>query len=1182
MVKNESHGTVNGPLVQAESINGNINFEAPRSDHRLREAMASATVPVGQGRGVVVARDLVLTCAGLVEALGGPVRRVGSALVLVRVELGDHPIACLAAGMPADEAQALLRLSDTAGAPVLNRRTGAVCGLYDGREVVEIPSVPEAAAEAGRANHAWLDLLDADQLRAGEWRHAGERLRSYLTTISGADQKHSYHFLCPRIPELSTIYVSRTAARDARREDGGDADEVELLRAEKLLQRHAGGVQIVDAPGMGKSSLVRRLAADAAHNWLERGYEEFVPLLVPAAVLSLPKPLPDALAEGFSKWFSSSLATRELVELFSEEPIPGVPWLIFADGLDEIAGLSQRDAVMTSIRKHRKSNEYRFLITSRPLRYNELGKIERPGFPTYRIEPFSDVELERFAERFLAAQGDGTNGSAADFMEHVRRTEMLALAKVPLTATMLCTLYTDQPTAELPSNQALLYREFLDWARRKRNDPVVRNKLRTSVAGGPSAAAAVDEVMDDLDDLLKHVAHLGQGGATAADRGSLLDNAVSWAGSRKPRGISDQEWKEVLSDALRQSGVLIQTSDDRFEFMHKTVEEYLAARAIADQHPAPNRRTVRKLLSTRAAWPSGRVRIFLAAHWLADEVDLSRYLRGTLRGWRRQENVGFLVESVQHGLRLDEKVRRRVEKLVLRKMHDTKTPVGAWEEAVRRLEVVNPELAVHELEGLADRSANPDEGRCLQALRELIFLAVPGVPRLAESFLVRDDTNVQARKALIEALGQHDRATAIALLSRMAECAEIKESRRVEVAARLVSISQESGMRVLVGLSEGENLTDYGRFAAVREILKVDSDLGLSKLRVLLEEVRDEGLWGRVADLLGAHDVRELRECLGVIANSSESAPGRRHSAAAMLVDRFDEGHRTLLDIVRDGRLSVPLRIKSVVRAGSCDGSLARIVLLDVLEGASLSGPMRIDALEALLRFDPGAAREGLVKLIRIDRFGPEDQLRVLKIEPGRSSEEQAELCVLVARRPGRYQVRIDAAHLAAKCDRGRARQAFSAIVEDRSIDDGDRVAAALEPIKYGSEFCGGLLEILVRDSALSETAVEKASRELWRHAPVRWRRVIFALFADSSCSRSHRVCFVRGGKSRSEAVSLLESIASKRGDDTVRLEAAHVLAELRREEEAIKAFRAIENDMRAGKRARREASAGADRLERR
>ena len=61
----------------------------------------------------------------------------------------------------------------------------------------------------------------------------------------------------------------------------------------------------------------------------------------------------------------------------------------------------------------------------------------------------------------------------------------------------------------------------------------------------------------------------------------------------------------------------------------------------------------------------------------------------------------------------------------------------------------------------------------------------------------------------------------------------------------------------------------------------------------------------------------------------------------------------------------------------------------------------------------------------------------------------------------------------------------------------------------------------------------------------------------------------------------LLADIVSRRSEDTVRLGAAYVMAVLR-VPEAIKAFRVIENDGRAGKRARREVGAEADRLERR
>lgn len=1170
---------MNGPLVQAGSINGDVTIQVPRSDHRLQEALASATVPLGRGKGVVVAPDLVLTCAEIADELGLSMQRWGPALALTEVELGEHPAACLATDVPAQEG-ALLRLSNDAGAPVLNRRTGAVCGVYDGDSMIEIPPITDDIARAQRANHAWLDLLDTDQLREGGWRHADERLRQYLRTIGTADREHSYRFLCPRVPPLSTIYVARTAVRNRRTTDGTEGTEAELLRADELLHRHHGA-QIVDAPGMGKSSLVRRLTANAARSWLEHDGEKFVPVLVPAYSLALPEPLPNALAKGVSRWFSPSLAHHDLVDLFNDEPIAGVPWLIFVDGLDEIAGRTERNTVLEKIKEHRTRGRYRFLITCRRFTDTDVRRIEQVRFPTYRIQPFSDADLERFAERFLSAQDKATAGTAADFMTHVRRTRMLDLAKVPLTATMLCTLYADQPTAELPENHAHLYSEFLEWARLKRNDPAVRSMLRVSIAGGgPATASAVDSVMDDLDELLKHLALQLQEADSRTERPSLLEIATRWSDPYKPRGVSASEWTELLSDALRQSGLLIQTGSDEFEFMHKTLEEYLAARAIVSRHPAPKGRAARKLMSTRSAWPSRRVKTFLVAQWLANEADLSRYLRRTLRGWRWRDNVDFMVELVQHGVNLpDERVQRRVERLLCREVSRSKTSAVEWRDAVRQLEVINRGLAVQELERLADRDRTA-EGRCLEAVQELTVRAAPNARQWAEAFLTHDETEPRSRAVLVETLAQHDRKLAVSVLSEIAD-GNASEPRRLEAAVQLKPVDVDSCANALNRLVGDRKLSIPTRISAVRELLDTALETGIVQLSAMLLEVNVPRPWQEIADLFEEYDADGARSILTMIASKNDTLPDRPHAAASMLVDRFGVGHDRLLDIARDHRLGTSLQIKSVARVGDRDPQIATEVLLDVLSRVAPANPHRVDALEALLPIDPETAHEMLTALAEEDQVSFESQVRAIKLGAGRTAWERGELCVRIACSRGNFRPRLEAANLAAESLHPRWNKAFRSMVESGSLSEQQRIDTAKEARRHDFTFCGVLIEILVRDRSMSPARSEQAAEELRQHDFGRFRQVSLDLVGDPSYSRSQRARAANDGALRSTAVSLLLSIASGRSDGRTRLEAAHVLSLLDRAK-AIDAFRQIENGRRAGARVKHEAREEADRLERR
>lgn len=1169
---------MNGPLVQVGSVNGDVTFQLRAADQRLREALDTATMRLGRGKGVAVAENLVLTCVELAEEQGLRVQRLGTALALAEVEFSGQATACVAVGVPSGQ-QALVRLSDDIGAPVLNQLTGAVCGVYDGKDVAALPWVPERIAEAGRANHAWLDLLDDDQLREGRWRHPGEQLRRYLKAIGAADEEHAYRFLRALAPPLSAIYVERRTVRNSESDEESERGAVQRLRADELLHHHPG-VQIVDAPGMGKSSLVRRMTADVAQNWLQHGRDELVPVLVPADVLALPEPLPNALAKGAVRWFSLSLSSQEIVELFNNEPTPGVQWLVLVDGLDEIAGRSQRREVLRKIADHREDARYRFVVTSRPLQHDDIGRIEQASFPSYRIEPFTAAELKEFASRFLAAQDGAAGGSAADFMDHVRRTEMHALARVPLISTMLCTLYADKPAAELPRNQSQLYGEFLEWTRTKRNELDVRAKLRTSIGGGgQAAAAAVDSVLDGLDELLQYLAYRRQGIDGRPAGRSLLDDALHWAESLKPSAVSHLEWTELLSDALRQSGLLSQAGGTEFEFLHKTLEEYLAARELAARYPDPNRRAARRLLDIRQERPGRRVKIFLAAHWIENGADLNRYLRRILRGRRWRAN-GFLTELIRYGFPItDEKLQRRVERLLCREVRKHTSPAIEWKDAVEQLEVVDPDLAVFELEKLADRDKTT-EGRCLEALRELVTRGVRSVPQLTESFLTHSAITDRSRTALVQTLGEHDPELAAALLTKIA--AEIVGgTNRVRAAELLITVDEVRGREMLSAFAADRAFDDRSRVRAAESLLKTAPAADAQLLPALLHDVEAPEPWKQAAELLYQQDADALRELLAEIAGEDGLTPAqRRYEAASMLVERFELGHDRLLETALDRRLDHNLRIEVVVRAGQWNPQTAVTIVLDLLKLASPFDSVRLTALEALLPIEPETAHAELTKLARAHTQTVENRFHAVELGAGQSDWDRADICVRIARTHGRRKPRLKAAHAAAKFDRSRAEQAFRGLVEDSALTNEQRINAATAAQKYGDRLGSDLLTTLARDQHFAPDGKLQATEQLKGHSPGRHQQVMLELVGDDALPRGHRVQAAKKSRNQPEAVTRLAKIAAGRSDDSTRLAAAHVLSGLDRSR-AAEAFRHIENQRKTGRRAKQEARHEADKLER-
>jgi hypothetical protein len=112
---------------------------------------------------------------------------------------------------------------DLAGAPVLNFRTGAVCGMVclpaqgDSAYLMSVASLLERGplADGGPGSLAepadWLSVLPDEQIRAGGWLYPGPQLRAYLEAAVRAAQVHPW--VIPEItpPPLTSVYVHQKA-----------------------------------------------------------------------------------------------------------------------------------------------------------------------------------------------------------------------------------------------------------------------------------------------------------------------------------------------------------------------------------------------------------------------------------------------------------------------------------------------------------------------------------------------------------------------------------------------------------------------------------------------------------------------------------------------------------------------------------------------------------------------------------------------------------------------------------------------------------------------------------------------------------------------------------------------------------------------------------------------------------
>ncbi|MEY8040041.1 NACHT domain-containing NTPase [Saccharopolyspora cebuensis] len=1170
MHKNEINGPVHGHVVQASCIQGGVHVHQSELGDVLRR-LRDVTVAVGAGSGVRVAPGTVLTHAALTDSTAVP---LDGGLALIRSEPDDRPFACVALGQPTEDERVVA--GSTTGSPVLDRRTGGVCGVLDeAGELASVPEVPELIS-AARRNYDWLDLLSDEQRRAGGWQHPMPRLRRYLATVARADDEHAYSLVSRQVPSLSKIYLTRLTTQAA---DASEPPEhLERLPEDRLLDHHPG-IQVQDIAGMGKSSLVRRLAAESARRWLAEGEGSFVPVLIPAEALTKASPLPNALADGVVQGFTHQLDRSQLVELFGAEPLPGVDWLVLVDGWDEILDAAARHSVLRTIGSLREQPGYRVLITSRPRAWREFrGQIDQTRYPTFTMELFNDEELQDLAARVLRErQHPDPVGAAGDFLAQVHRTKLRTLAHVPLFSTMLCLLYAEDPNEELPDNQSHLYDRFVSWLNAKLIELDARTRLRNRVSRhGQAAEQAVDQLFENIESLLQKIAFERQKlGAEQRDL-SIIEHALTWAGAEPPTSLmSPAEWGELLADVLQISGLVIQPGSE-LRFLHQTVEEYLAACHL-DANSDPRRWSGRRLLAPQQSWPWPHleVKAFLAARW-ADEagVDLTRMLRKLLRWGRWRHNIGFLAKLVQEGVELDQDLVDRAVRILCKVVSNPKSASNEWKDCLTWLEDLDKNRAAHELEALA--STAPWDRR-YEAVRELASLHGERALPVIRQFINDARVGTTPRTVLARHLRDLGIKQVHALFTDIA-ADESNGALRVE-AAKILTSELGHDLAVMGALTVDLGLDDEKRLEASKIVLEHDVDRGLDALSALVHSATEPSVWRDAVRLIEARNPGRAEAELTAFTESEKAPIDLRFDAARILVREYEREVGLLLEMAKSRKLDRERRLAAAKMARRDDLEAAAALILDIVASCAPTDPYRLEALECLVGINDAEAFSALRDFVRTPDQDDPSRFRAVEISdrcasPATVADLYGELATSSSVNSA---WRVKAARAAFAKHTAKGAKFLAVIAKDSNAQAENRYEAALVLLRHDRTKGSESLVVIGEDRSLPGTfrmeVLDKASPGMTQKA---WER----LAEDSAVAESVRLSAAQKIRDPTTRERLLAAKAAGAKSGQIRFDAALALARVNRDK-GLAALRAIASDRRINPSIAEKAAKAAGRLDR-
>ncbi|MGW3442389.1 trypsin-like peptidase domain-containing protein [Streptomyces sp. NPDC001076] len=707
------------------------------------------------------------------------------------------------------------------GSPVVNERTGAVCGMLarsdkaGSAHMVPIGEILTRCA-VPPAPVTWLETLTDGQVRAGGHRYPAAQLRDYLEAAREAADEHPYAALLTDAGDvpLSAVYVrqeashteDRTAADGprGRRPSGRDG----AAAAESVLTAHRH-VLFTGGAGSGKSSLLRRLAFTAATAWLDDSGQapSYIPVLVTADQL-VDRPLPEALANALARDLPG-LRRSPVPELFESAPMPSVDWLVCVDGLDEVLDPEDRSRVIRMIQRWAREPHLRFVVASRSLVTAEMSRLDE--LERYALLEFDHAEVGELVRTwFTALRVEDARTRADALTEALRQGRLAEVARNPLYLTMICAVAA---VRDLPRNPAELYARFIGILREKG-----AQRLRRS---DPGPHGITPDLLERVYDVLHPVAELRQSG----DARPLLDQAAELLAEYTP--------PETVLRALTFTGLIRQRGGALY-FLHHTIQEYLAGHALADRLNPKDPEALRTVRGAIAAERPNLV-LFMAARWHEQGMPIAEFLRTVVDGggWR---DLLLCATILSDELVTDEELTARFTGAVL-KLYDSGVHVGD----------IQPEAVLDRLYAVLAPSG---------------LVAVVGDPGVAHRARV---------DALRHLVARHTEGAA-ALATALADDPDLPADVRVDAAELLASAGDHRGAcRRLTALAEDSGHVPATRQKAAVALLALDTAAGTASLATLLRTVDFPRL--HVNDNLGSWWTGSSEATLSVLADALADNP---------------------------------------------------------------------------------------------------------------------------------------------------------------------------------------------------------------------------------------------------------------------------------------------------------------------
>lgn len=462
------------------------------------------------------------------------------------------------------------------GAPLLNQRTGKVCGIVkftrdrsidlgggaiSARAVLEqFPQLRELQQEFHGSDRCWINIVA---------QQTDVNFQAYLQSIIEDEGYREWQDLYTptmvedkrRLPkqENAQLPQRRVSARlklrvemeKVTKEQLGvrDADESEpqnhveqLGVLEGLRQYAADHVLLIGKPGSGKSTSLERFLWEEADSAL-KNLDGRIPVLVK---LRRCTGTVEDLIRDFLSHHQLVLDVANIEELLWQGK-----FLLLLDGLNELPEVFRTNIANFRDRYRRTTP---MIISTRDLGMGGTLGIEK----MLKMLPLTELQMQEFVQGYLGSKGER-------LLQQVQGDRLQKFAETPLLLWMLCRVFAQ--SGRVPTNLGLAFREFSQL-----HDHNIQQDAPT-------------DSRDQWHKLLRHLAFSLIRGKTFTDfRLSMsreevenqLTDCLQQEGRANPRDCAERWLKDLLKYHLIQP-VIQPNLEEHIEFRHQLIQEYYAA-----------------------------------------------------------------------------------------------------------------------------------------------------------------------------------------------------------------------------------------------------------------------------------------------------------------------------------------------------------------------------------------------------------------------------------------------------------------------------------------------------------------------------------------------------------------------------------------------------------------------------